>query len=275
MPDPYLNVDGLAAASVEAMTTRLEERANHPVFASFIEEYARLAFPSKDIPVSVLEVGTGTGVVLRKLMKYLHPDSVVKGTDISRRFIDMANKILASDPDCAGKIEFLMNEGTTLPFDDASFDVIVLHTLISHVPDTEKLLSEVSRVLKPTGKIVIFEPDHLSTTFGQPDLAKMREMDFTLVSNIATHPDACRQVPRQLRSAGLKLIEHRSHVISEAGIGSFWLSSVHGYAKLMPTLNVMDPAVVEAWAKHMIESHETGTFFASGSFYTFIAGKMS
>lgn len=275
MPDPYLNPDDLPEASIEAMTTRLEERANHPVFASFIDEYARWALPSKDHPISLLEVGTGTGVVLRKLLRHMHADSEVKGTDISTRFLDIAKKILASDAECAGKIEFIHNKGTTLPFDDASFDVVLLHTLISHVPNTEKLLCEVSRVLKTSGKIIIFEPDHLSTTFGQPDLAKMRDMDFTLVSNIATHPDACRQVPRHLKLAGLKLVEHRSRLISEAGTGSFWLSSVYGYARLMPTLNVVDPAVIEEWAKYMIESHETGTFFASGSFYTFVAEKMS
>lgn len=280
MPDPYLNVDGLALASVEAMSTRLEERASHPVFASFIEDYAKESLlPScKDTPISLLEVGTGTGVILRKLRQYVHPDSTLKGCDISSRLIEIAKNISSSEALSSShynnyNIEFIQNEGTILPFSDASFDVIVLHTLLSHVPDTLGMLSEVSRVLKPSGKIIIFEPDHMSTTFGQPDLAKMRDMDFMLVSNIATHPDAARQVPRHLKMAGLKLIDHKSYNISECGKGNFWLSSVRGYAKLMPTLGVMEPRLIEEWATYMLESHDIGSFFASGAFYTFFIGK--
>ena len=99
-------------------------------------------------------------------------------------------------------------------------------------------------------------------------------MDFILVSNIATHPDAARQTPRYLNLTGLQLLSHRSHTLAEAGHGDFWLSSVRGYAKLLPSLGVMSQEDIDAWANYMLLSHESGTFFASGTFYTFIGTRI-
>jgi SAM-dependent methyltransferase len=54
-----------------------------------------------------------------------------------------------------------------LPFDDASFDSVLSVQSIEHVPDPERVLTEVRRVLAPGGVAVLVTPNRL--TFGRPD----------------------------------------------------------------------------------------------------------
>ena len=94
-----------------------------------------------------------------------------------------------------------------------------------------------------------------------------------LTSAIATHPDICRQLPRLLKAAGFRLQRHDSTLLSECGTGDFWLSSVRGFARLIPALGILPAAEGQAWVDHMLRSHADGTFFAAGAFYTFHAVK--
>ena len=264
MKDPYSDPDSQEAVTLEAMITRLEERGQHPRFASMVERYAS-SLP-QDRPLKVLEIGCGTGVILRQVAKSLHPDSVLHGADISQSFLNKAQLL-----DTSGKIQWDHQPAGQLTYDSGSFDAVILHTLLSHVPDPDVVLQEVARVLKPKGQLIMFDADHAGTTYGLPEYTKMRQIDFTLTSAIATHPDICRQLPRLLQSSNFHLQQHHSEIISECGKGEFWLSSVQGFAKMIPKLGILTPEDTEYWTNHMLSSHEKGTFFAAGAFYTFFA----
>jgi ubiquinone/menaquinone biosynthesis C-methylase UbiE len=54
-------------------------------------------------------------------------------------------------------IEFILGDSMALPFDDARFDVVVLHLIVAVVPEPQRVLSEAARVLKPGGKILLFD----------------------------------------------------------------------------------------------------------------------
>ena len=101
----------------------------------------------------------------------------------------------------------------------------------------------------------------------------MLAVDQKLAEAIATHPDICRQLPRLLKKAGFQLDRHRSELFSECGRGDFWLSSVRGFARLIPALGILPEEEGRAWVEAMLASHEEGTFFAAGSYYTFFASK--
>jgi hypothetical protein len=121
--------------------------------------------------------------------------------------------------------------------------------------------------------LIVFDADHASTTYGLPEYGRMRTVDQTLAEAIATHPDICRQLPRLLKTAGFQLERHRSELFSECGRGDFWLSSVRGFARLIPALGILPEEEGRAWVEAMLGSHEEGTFFAAGSYYTFFASK--
>lgn len=264
--DPYQNPDQQSDATIQAMATRLEERGQHPFFLRLIATYADQV--RTDVPLHVLDLGCGTGVVIRHLEKRLHPEAVLTGADISRRLLDSANTHSRGS-----RIHWEKLEPGPLPYSNSSFDLIVMHTLLGHVAAPELLLREAHRILKPGGSLIVFDADHASTTYALADHAKTQEADRKLVAAIATHPDICRQLPRLLKQAGFELERHTADILSECGRGDFWLSSVRGFARLIPALGILPSEEGNAWVESMLASHEAGTFFAAGSYYTFFAGK--
>lgn len=264
MPDPYTNPDALPESSINAMITRLEERGKHHAFVRMIQAYVNTV--PKDRALTVLDLGCGTGVVIREMLHRLHERSVFHGADISLAFLKAASRC-----DIGQRIQWDHLTTDELPYAAETFDVIVMHTLLSHVPDPASILCEARRVMKPGGRLIVFDADHASTTYSLPCYETTRRMDHLLTSAIATNPDICRQLPRLLQSSGFMITSHVADVISECGKGDYWLSSVQGFQRLMPSLGVLTEAESEMWYRHMMDSHENGTFFAAGAFYTFFA----
>ena len=104
------------------------------------------------LPVeSALEVGGGTGFFLLNLMQ----SGVARTgtvTDISQGMVDQAvrnGEHLGLD--VSGRVA----DAESLPFDDASFDLVVGHAFLHHIPDVDQALREMVRVLKPGGRFVI------------------------------------------------------------------------------------------------------------------------
>lgn len=264
MGDPYTNPDAQPEPAIQAMMTRLEERGRHSGFQQMICSYVQTL--PKDRPLTVLDLGCGTGVVTRQLLSALHSSSELHGGDVSAELLKEAIRL---SPNSRIKWDHLSSGA--LPYADETFDVITMHTLLSHVPDPLSILTESRRVLKSDGRLIIFDADHAGTTYSQSDYQSTRRMDYLLTSSIATHPDICRQLPRLLKASGFHLSSHHAEVISECCKGDYWLSSVHGFARLIPTLGAVSLDEGEAWVKHMLNAHEEGTFFAAGAFYTFQA----
>jgi ubiquinone/menaquinone biosynthesis C-methylase UbiE len=100
---------------------------------------------------SALEVGAGTGFFLLNLMQS-GVARVGTVTDISPGMVDQAvrnGKELGLD--VSGEVV----DVETLPFDDASFDLVVGHAFLHHIPDVDQALREIVRVLRPGGTFAI------------------------------------------------------------------------------------------------------------------------
>jgi len=79
----------------------------------------------------------------------------VYGLDFSRKMIREARKTIKS-------VEFKVGSLTKIPFEDNFFDFILCVEVLEHIPDTEKAISEMGRVLKPNGKIIIIDKNIFS-----------------------------------------------------------------------------------------------------------------
>jgi phosphatidylethanolamine/phosphatidyl-N-methylethanolamine N-methyltransferase len=93
----------------------------------------------------VLEVGIGTGL---SLPHYPASTSLV-GVDICPKMLDKARLRQRRINGCT--VDLQLVDGEQLPFGDGSFDAVVLPFVISVTPDPEHLLTEVQRVLRPSG----------------------------------------------------------------------------------------------------------------------------
>lgn len=98
----------------------------------------------------ILEIGVGTGLVLR----YYPPDSRVIGADLSVPMLRKAVEKVETQ-NLSHVRGLVCMDACRLGFPDASFDAVTVPFVITLVPDPEGALSEIARVLKPGGAIVI------------------------------------------------------------------------------------------------------------------------
>lgn len=99
--------------------------------------------------LSVLDVGCGGGFLSEALAKL---DYNVTGIDLSESAIINAKNHAQSQG--LKNINYMVGSALNLPFPDASFDVVVASDVLEHIPDIDKTISEISRVLKPSGVFV-------------------------------------------------------------------------------------------------------------------------
>ena len=97
----------------------------------------------------VLEIAAGTGVVTRQLASVLPKDASIVATDLNRAMLDVASAIAVDRP-----VEWREADAMQLPFEDASFDVVVCQFGAMFFPDKGKAFSEARRVLEPGGTLL-------------------------------------------------------------------------------------------------------------------------
>ncbi len=95
-------------------------------------------------PGAVLEVGSGTGCFASRVRAAL-PDARLVAVDQSERFVELTS---------SRGVESRLADVRDLPFPDDSFDAVVAMWMLYHVPDLDRALDEVDRVLRPGGLLV-------------------------------------------------------------------------------------------------------------------------
>jgi len=153
-------------------------------------DYARDRFvhvggPSGWPYADALEIGCGTGFFLLNLAQ---AGVVEKGhvTDISPGMVAVAEQNAAA---LGLSVEGRVADAETLPYDDASFDLVVGHAVLHHVPDVEKALREVLRVLRPGGRLVFAgEP----TRYGDVVARRLSRLTWAVTTRV-THLPGLRE----------------------------------------------------------------------------------
>lgn len=102
-----------------------------------------------------LDLGTGAGYVAFEIARRC-PGCEVVGVDIAD--VAIARNLEKQQEAGVSNLDFQVYSGTTLPFDDASFDGVISRYAFHHLPEPEVSVAEMSRVLGPGGRTVISDP---------------------------------------------------------------------------------------------------------------------
>lgn len=115
---------------------------------------------------AVLDVGCGTGDLTLAVKARTGPAGRVAGIDASPEMIAVARRKAAH---AQSEIDFRVSAVEALPFPEASFDVVVSSLMMHHLPHAVKRqgLSEIRRVLKPGGRLVIVDAKRPTTIVGR------------------------------------------------------------------------------------------------------------
>jgi SAM-dependent methyltransferase len=104
--------------------------------------------------MSILDVGAGIGGPARYLAATC--GCRVTGVDLSEPFVDAA-RYLTGRTGQGAFVSFEVGSALALPFDDAAFDAVFEQHVAMNIADRPQLYSEIRRVLKPGGKLAIFD----------------------------------------------------------------------------------------------------------------------
>lgn len=109
----------------------------------------------KDNPRHILDVATGTADMALMAYKMLKPDKIT-GIDISEGMMELGRKKIEKE-ELEGKIQLQQGDSETINFAENTFDAVMVAFGVRNFENLENGLSEMLRVLKPGGRLVVLE----------------------------------------------------------------------------------------------------------------------
>ena len=110
----------------------------------------------------ILDIGCGSGRHMAETVR--RPGTLTVGTDISRKdLLDARSRMafLGEMGEIRGRWALGMTDITGLPFRDGTFDLVICSEVLEHIRDHRTAVSELVRVLKPGGDLIVSVPRYI------------------------------------------------------------------------------------------------------------------
>jgi ubiquinone/menaquinone biosynthesis C-methylase UbiE len=118
---------------------------------------------------TVLEIGPGTGYYSLEVAGWISPGGALHVFDLQQEMLD--HTMARARERGIHNIEPRRGDARELPYEDASFDGAYLVAVLGEIPEQERALAELRRVLKPGGRLVVGE------LFGDPHMVGVRALE--------------------------------------------------------------------------------------------------
>lgn len=203
MPDVYLNINEADPTLLAEIADGLEIRAALPQQIKILNTYLNdINFPDNS---RVLDVGCGTGAQSRTLIKLPEVIEVI-GADQAKYLLARARELSHG----IKGLSFVEASGDSLPFKEESFNVIVAHTLLTHVAKPDSVITEFYRLLQPGGTLAICDGDFSTMSAAIGDRDPLQVCADSFIEHSVNHAWLMRSLPNILNSAGFILGKSRS-----------------------------------------------------------------
>ena len=264
-PDPYRNID--AQPDVARMIEALEQRGRAPAQRRLRRRFLRfVGVRSRD---RVLEVGCGTGVVLRDLAALVGARGAIVGVDPSRHVVTAARALCRE----VRTISVRVADGAHLPFAAGRFDAAIAVTVVLHVADPLAMVKEMVRVTRPGGTIALQEQDFGTVAVTHPD----RELTDRILRGVAAHiyeePYSGRRLPGLLRAAGLERVRLLTDVYQDTELEPYTKTVLERRAENAVRVGIVDPRTAQRWLDGITKLVADGAFVMTINYYGAVGSK--
>src|SRR3989454_141416 len=261
-PDPWRDAD--AQTNLAEMAAGLEARGRTPAHARLRRRFLRF------VPVvagdRVLEVGCGTGVVVRDLAALVGRRGEVVGVDRSRLLLDRARE-LCREAARRPRIALRAADGAALPFSANRFDAALAITVLLHVADPETVVREMVRVTRPGGRVGVQDQDFGTLAVTHPDRALTDRIMWGVASRMYDEPFSGRRLPGLLRAVGLDDVRLSTEAFQDTTLEPFTKTFLERRAENAVRFGLVDPPTAQRWLDGFTELVSAGGFVLTFNFY--------
>jgi ubiquinone/menaquinone biosynthesis C-methylase UbiE len=262
----YADITEVPVDTLEMVVSVLELRAGDPRQVEMREKY----FSQLDLPADakVLESGCGPGPVSRHLAAE-NAGWHVTGIDPSPHFISKAMERAAD----VTNLGFVVGDARKLPFDDASFDAVIFHTALCHIPDSASAIGEAHRVLRSGGTVVIFDGDYATTSVAVGQHDPLQCCVETMIDGNVHDKWFVRRAPKMLKAAGFDVGRADGYSYLLLDEAAYLLTIFDRGTDAQAASELIGGATAEAMKAEIRRRQESGEFFGFIHFVSIIARK--
>jgi len=254
------------------MAAGLESRGRTPAQTRLRRRFLRF------VPVRtgerVLEVGCGTGVVIRDLVPLVGPRGEVVGVDSSRLLLERARR-LCRDAGTRARVALRVADGASLPFAADRFDAALAITVILHVADPLVVVREMARVTRPGGRVGVQDQDFGVVAVTHPD----RDLTDRVMRGVAEHiyaePHSGRRLPGLLRAAGLDDIRLLTDVYQDTTLEPWTKRFLERRGERAVSFGIVTAATAQRWLDGFTALVARGAFVLTLNYYGAVGTKPS
>lgn len=202
---------------------------------------------------AVLDVGCGPGDDTREVAELVGPTGRVVGVDLSEAMLTEAKRR-------GGPVEFRHGDVHELPFPDASFDAVRAKLVRIHSPRIDRADDELVRVLRPGGRVAVFDYDIETYIVDHPDRRSTRTLINYWTDEHHQQGWCGRQTRRRFLDRGLKDVTVVPHTVRNPY--EVFRSVIIGPVTEAVEKGLVDVSVDE-WFAPLAEADREGRFFAA------------
>lgn len=144
----------MEAAKVERLIQRMEVQANltWKREVKLVQDYVT----NSDVPMKILEIGSGPGVITRRLCA-MFPNATVTCLELDDDFVEYSTKTLPEE--LKNRVTILKGDITNAELEADSYDLVYARLVLQHVHGVDLALANIYKALKPGGKVLITDVD--------------------------------------------------------------------------------------------------------------------